>query len=307
MKNFEMIIDTLSQNKIEYIIDEPLNKHTSIKIGGKAKILVEVRTEKELIFLLKYFLITETKYHIIGNGTNTLASDNDFDGIVICTKKLKRYKISKNKQGDKYNIYVQAGMGMFELNKLLRKLDLCGLEFSYGIPGSVGGAVCMNAGAFGQSIGDFVEYVRVFDGGRVRKMPKSEMQFAYRQSIVQKSNLIVLGVKLNLAKGESKEIEILQKQYFQKRLDSQPYDKLSFGSCFKRSEGHEPISKLIDDLGLKGFQIGGAQISTKHAGFIINVGSATCQDVRLLIKYIQDKIFERYGFIPEPEVKFLGE
>lgn len=307
MKNYSKIIDTLSQNKILYKIDESLSKHTSIKIGGKAKIFVEVKAEKELVFLLKYLSLIDTKYHILGNGTNTLACDDDFEEVVICTKALKWYKVSGDTSKNLFSIYIQSGMGLFELNKKLRTLGLGGLEFSYGIPGSVGGAVCMNAGAYGKCIGDFVEYVKIFDGEKVLKISRKNMLFSYRQSLVQNSNLVVLGVKLNLQKSDSKDIEFLQKQYFQKRLDSQPYDKLSFGSCFKRYEGKEPISKLIDDLGLKGYRIGDAEISEKHAGFIINIGSATCQDVRLLIKYIQGKIFEHYGFVPEPEVKFLGE
>ena len=305
MKNYKKIIDTLSQNNYIYKLEENLSKHTSIKIGGKAKIFIEVKTEKQLIFLIKYLSLIGTKYHILGNGTNTLFSDKNFDGVIVCTRGLKKYFI--NIGNCKNAIYVQAGMGLFELNKLLKKLGFGGLEFTYGIPGSVGGAVCMNAGAFNQSIGDFVEYVKIFDGERVQIISKKNMLFSYRQSIVQNSNLVVLGVKLNLKKSNSQDIEFLQKQYFQKRLDSQPYDKLSFGSCFKRYDGKEPVSKLIDDLGLKGYRIGDAEISKKHAGFIINIGSATCQDVRLLIKYIQEKIFEHFGFIPEPEVKFLGE
>lgn len=305
MKNFKYIIDTLSQNKIQYNINELLSAHTSIKIGGNAKIFINIKTEKELIFAVNLLSQNKAKFHILGNGTNTIASDAGFDGAVICTKKLKRYKVSiKNNYG---SIYVQSGMGLFEFNKLLRRFGLEGLEFSFGIPGTVGGAVCMNAGAYNQNIGDFVEYVKVLFNGQVKKISKCDMQFAYRQSIVQKNDIQVLGAKFNLKIGNTKQIENLQNSYFQKRLESQPYSDLSFGSVFKRNLNFEPISKLIDDLGLKGYRIGDAEISKKHAGFIVNVGSATCQDCLLLIKYIQQKIYKHYGFVPEPEVKFLGE
>ncbi|HAJ77612.1 MAG TPA: UDP-N-acetylenolpyruvoylglucosamine reductase [Clostridiales bacterium] len=305
MKYLNEIIDTLSRNKIMYLIDEELSNHTSIKIGGKCKIFVNIKTEKELIYVVNYLQKIKAKFYILGNGTNTLASDNGFDGVVISTQKLNRYKVSfKNNNA---SIYVQCGMGLFNFGKLLRKMGFSGLEFAYGIPGSVGGAICMNAGAYNQSIGDFVEYVKVLKGGKVKKLSKSEMKFSYRNSIVQKSDIIVLGAKFNFKKGNSKDIENLQQQYFQKRLSSQPYSDLSFGSVFKRKENFEPISKLIDMLGLKGYSIGNAQISKKHAGFIINVGSATCQDCLLLIKYIQKKVYESYGFTPEPEVQFLGD
>jgi len=305
MKNNKIIIDTLSQNKINYTLNEPLSAHTSIKIGGVAKIFINVKTEKELIFVLNFLKKNEIRYHILGNGTNTLASDNGYNGVVICTKKLKRYKVSiKNHNA---SIYVQSGMGLFEFNKFLRHLGFEGLEFSYGIPGSIGGAICMNAGAYNQNIGDFVKYVKIFQNGKIKKISKSKMLFSYRNSMVQNSDIVVLGAKFNFKKGDQKQIENLQNFYFQKRLNSQPYSDLSFGSVFKRNLNFDPVSKLIDDLGLKGYSIGGAEISKKHAGFIINVGSATCQDCLLLIKYIQQRIYESYGFVPEPEVKFLGD
>ena len=164
----------------------------------------------------------------------------------------------------------------------------------------------MNAGAYNQCVGDFVEYVKVFQNGKIRKIIKDDMHFDYRHSIAQNNNMVILGAKFNFEKSNSKIIEDLQNMYFGKRLNSQPYSDLSFGSVFKRNKNFEPVSKLIDTLGLKGFSIGNAQISKKHAGFIINIGSATCQDCLLLIKYIQQKIYEVYGFVPQPEVQFLG-
>ena len=297
---YEKIIDILSQNKYDFLIDEPLKIHTSIKIGGNAKIFVYVKSEKEFLKLINILKNNDIKYHIIGAGTNTLAGDNGFDGIVISTKRLKRYKISKNK------IYIQCGTNLFAFGKILKKHGLKGLEFAYGIPGSVGGAVVMNAGAYEHNIGDFVEYVKVIENGKIKKIKKDDMQFSYRSSLAQTKNLIVLGAKFVFEIGKPGDIEKLQNEYFQKRLNSQPYTELSFGSVFKKNLKFEPISKLIDRLGLKGFRIGGAEISKKHAGFIVNVANATCQDCLLLIKYIQEKVFENFGFVPELEVKLLG-
>ncbi len=295
----ENIFDILSQFRIKYKLDEPLAMHTSVKVGGKAKFFAYVKTKKQLVELLIFLRNNgDIKYQILGNGTNVLASDDGFDGFIICTKKMKRYKVSKN------NIFVQAGMGLFEFGKILKNNGLAGLEFLYGIPGTIGGAIVMNAGAFEKNIGDYVDYVLAFCDGQVKKLKQKEMQFAYRKSIAQKKDIVILGAKFNLEFCEKTAIENLQKEYLQKKTISQPYDKLSFGSAFKRCEG-KPISKIIDELGLKGLRIGGAEISKKHAGFIINVGGATCQDFLEMIQYIQQKIYDAHGFIPEPEVKLL--
>ena len=299
MKNKNKIIEILSQNKIKYFCDELLSTHTSIKIGGKTPIFVEIASQKQLVDLLVYCDANEIKYHILGNGTNTLFDDSGFNGIVVCTKALKKFKVSNQ------SLFAECGFGLFELGKITKNLGLSGLEFAYGIPGSVGGAIVMNAGAFGENIGDFVEYVKVYQNGEVKRLSQKQMQFAYRSSLAQTQKMVVLGAKFVLAKSSPKDIETRQQQFFKHRLQTQPYSDLSFGSAFKRNTNFPPVSKLIDELGLKGYHIGGAEISKKHAGFIVNVGSATCQDCILLIQYIQSKIFDAYGFVPEPEVKIV--
>ena len=297
------IIDILSQLKITDVkLNEPLKNHTNIKIGGNAKIFVKIYTQKQLKNCICFLNAIESQYIILGNGTNTLFSDNGYNGVVIClSKSLKNYKIYED------GIYVQAGLNMFELNKICRKYGLGGLEFSYGIPGSVGGAICMNAGAYGKSVGDFVDYVLAIKEGKLKKIKSKDMGFSYRHSAVESENLVVVGAKFLLYKSEPKEIEILQNEYFQKRLENQPYADPSLGSVFKRKDGIEPVSKMIDNLGLKGYKVGGACVSEKHAGFIVNKGSATCQDVLKLIKYIQKKIKKVYEFEPELEIKILGD
>jgi UDP-N-acetylmuramate dehydrogenase len=296
------VVDILSQLNIKDIsIGEPLKNHTSIKIGGNAKLFVKISTKKQLKDCINFFNEIGYHYYILGNGTNTLASDDGFDGAVVSLgKTLTRHKF------DEDGIFVEAGMGLFELNKLCRNAGLSGLEFSYGIPGSVGGAICMNAGSFGHNIGEFVQYVLVLKNGKLKKLTATEMDFSYRHSAVSSQNFIVVGAKFKLKKGEPKQIEKLQNEFFQKKLDMQPYSELSFGSVFKKKFGFEPISKIIDDLGLKGYSVGGAKISEKHAGFVVNSHNATCNDCINLIQYVKKQIYLKYGFEPELEVKLLG-
>lgn len=295
------IINFFQKNEIFFSKNEDLSKHNSIKIGGKCDFFVLPDGIKKLIKVIQFAKKHNIQYYIVGNGTNTLFDDNDFAGLVICTKNLKNYEINGKK------IFAECGLGLFELGKICAKNGLSGIEFCYGIPGSIGGAIKTNAGAFQKSIGDFVEFVKIYHNGQIVDISQNDMQFGYRTSVVENSDMIVLGVQLNLNKGEALQIEKLQKEFFEKKLASQPYDKLSLGSVFKRNSKYEPVSKLIDDLGLKGFQIGGAQVSTKHAGFLINNGNSTCKDFVLLIQYIQQKIFESFGFVPQLEIKFAGD
>lgn len=295
---FNNLKSYLVQNKITFCENEKLANHTSVKVGGKARIFVYAKGIKRLANLLNYLCENEIEYQILGNGTNVLAGDKTFQGVVICTKKLKRMWKQDN------GVYVQCGLGLFEFCHKLKKFGYGGLEFMYGIPGTVGGAVVMNAGAFGGSIGDFVQYVYAYQNGKIKKISKNKLGFSYRESIFQKNNMIVLGVKFILPKDSGETISQKQNEFFQRKLTLQPYDYPSFGSAFKKCEGIA-ISKLIDDLGLKGYTIGRAQISKKHAGFIINIGGATCKDYLKMIKYIQTRVKDAYGIMPEPEVKLL--
>lgn len=297
-RKISSIKNYLKDNKIKFLEYEKLSLHTSVKVGGIARFFVMVKTKKELVNLLYFLKNNEIKYQILGNGTNTLASDKNYNGVVICTKNLNKVFFSNK------GIYTQCGLGLFEFCKILRNNQLAGLEFLYGIPGTIGGAIVMNAGAFGGEIGDFVEYVSVCDNGKIKKISKSKLNFSYRNSIFQHNDMIVLGAKFVLKKDNIENISQKQQYNFQMKLQTQPYDYPSFGSAFKKCQ-NVPISKLIDDLGLKGFTIGGAQISKKHAGFIINLGNATCQDFVKMIKYVQKKVFDNYGIKIQPEVKFL--
>lgn len=287
------------QHRVKYLANETLSQHTSIKIGGKCKVFVLPKNYAELRQCVKCAQKNGVKFCVLGNGTNTLFGDGYFDGVVICTKDMNAYKVFID------GIFAMSGLGLFELCDICKKNALAGLEFCKGIPGSVGGAMQTNAGAFGGCVGDFVDYVQVYDTqkDKFEKLNRQQLGFAYRTSLLENSNKIVCGVKFALHKGDAHQIEKLQNEFFQKKLASQPYDELSLGSTFKRNPNFPPVSKIIDELGLKGFCIGGASVSQKHAGFVINKSKATCKDYLLLIKYIQDKIFKAYGFVPELEIK----
>lgn len=300
-KEFE-IVDTLFKLGIKDVkLNEPLKNYTNIKIGGNANIFVDIKSQNQLAKCTKFFDDIKYQYAILGNGTNTLVKDDGFCGAVISTKGLKKIRVCDD------GVFAQAGVGLFELNRVCRDNGLSGLEFSYGIPGSVGGAVCMNAGAYGESMSSVVDYVCVLQGGKTKRIKAKNMGFDYRTSKTKNSQMVIVGVKFRLKKSTTKHIEILQNTIFQNRLQRQPYNEPSLGSVFKRQKGFLPISQIIDSLGLKGFCIGGASVSKKHAGFIVNNHSATCQDFLKLVEYIQKKIKNSYGFEPELEIKILGD
>lgn len=296
-------LDFLEQNKIEFRLNEKLSDHTNFKIGGTCKVLIFPKSLSQLVRVLKFLKTSNTKFYILGAGTNVLCSDNGFDGVVIkLGGHLKNYKI----QGT--TIQVEAGMNLFELNRILLNNNLTGLEFSYGIPGSVGGAVYMNAGAYNKSVGEFVKNVKVFDGEKIRTLNPKELDFSYRHSNIQNTGWTILTLTFEFQKGEFEQIKASQSKFLQSRLNSQPYHQACAGSVFKRLEaGKTPVSKMIDDLGLKGYTIGDAQVSTIHAGFIVNKGKATCKDVKSLIQYIQNKIKSSYNQQIELEIIILGD
>lgn len=299
--NIEKVKIFLEKNKIQFLQNEKLSNHSSIKIGGTCDFFVLPKDIFEVIKLLEYAKKNDIKYCVVGNGTNTLFSDFGTKNLIIRTKLLKNCQIFKNK------LLAESGLGLFELGKICAKNGLSGIEFCYGIPGTVGGAMITNAGAFEQSIGDYVDFVKVYQNGEIFNLSKGEMKFSYRHSILENTDAVILGVQFNLKKGNTNDIKELQKKYFEQKLSSQPYNELSLGSVFKRNSDYPPVSKLIDQLGLKGFSIGGASVSKKHAGFLINNGECTCKDFVLLIKYIQKKIYDNFGFVPELEIKLVGE
>lgn len=288
----DIILSMTEKNLCDYKFEEPLKNHTSFKIGGPAKIFVQPRSIQGLICALEKF----KHARIIAKGTNILAPDEGVD-VVVSTLGLNSYQID----GDL--IVSEAGVSLSALCKIAAEHGLSGLEFAYGIPGTIGGALYMNAGAYGGEICDVVEYAEVYDYDKIVKLDRSQMEFSYRSSIFKKTHWIVLKVSLRLKRGDKQIITKSMEEIFRKRIQTQPLDLPSAGSVFKRPRNDFYVGKAIEELGLKGFRVGDAQISTKHAGFIVNLGGAKADDVKELIKIIQQQVCKNYGVQLEPEVE----
>ena len=300
LNNLEKII---SKEKIKQ--NEPMKEHTSLKIGGPAEFFVQVNSVEELKELLQFCKNNKIQLTIVGNGSNLLVLDNGIKGIVIKTE-LKQIQI-KNINEEKVEVIVDDGVKLGLLAQKLLKEEIAGFEELSGIPGTIGGAIAMNAGAHGKEIKDIVTEVTTIDyDGNIHIFTNEQSQFTYRHSKFLDEKYIILQVKLLLEKGKEEEIKSKMDEYAQYRKEKQPIEFPSAGSTFKR--GTDFITaKLIDDAGLKGYSIGGAKISDKHAGFVINTGNATAQDVLDLVKYVTDKVYEKFGKKIELEIKVLGE
>lgn len=286
------------------IYHEPMKNHTSFKIGGNADLFVSVKTEEELKQVLKYAKQKKIPITIIGNGTNILVSDNGIRGIVI---KIDIQYFKLKEKNDYVEISVGSGNKMMALATQLKNQEICGFEQLSGIPGTIGGAIYMNAGAYGKEMKDIVISTKCINmKGEIIELSNKEQKFEYRLSIFHNKEYIILETKLKLQKGKKEDIEKQMKEYLNQRKEKQPLEYPSAGSTFKRQEG-VITAKLIDECGLKGYKIGGAMISEKHAGFIINTGDATAKDVIELIKYVKDKVYEKFNVKIEEEVKLVGE
>jgi len=284
---------------IEIRFSEALAKHTSFRIGGAAEAMAFPRNKEELALLLKTSALLDCKPVILGAGTNVLAPDEGVPGLVICLKDC----LDGMEWLDETHIRVMAGVTMARAAVFAANNGLSGLEFAHGIPGTVGGGVYMNAGAYGGEISQVCECVELMDfSGNVRKYCRNDMNFTYRHSILEETEAIVISAEFRLTQGKSEEIWAKMKELIGKRAASQPLDLPSAGSAFKRPVGGYAAA-LIDQAGLKGYQVGGAAISTKHAGFAVNLGNATAEDVKTLLRDVSDKVYENSGIRIEPEIR----
>ena len=295
IKEIEKII---SKDKI--YINESMKKHTSFKIGGPAECLIKIQTEQELKEILKLTKQQNIPLTIIGNGSNILVSDEGIKGIVL------KMDISTIEL-DSETAYLKVGAGV-KLGLIAQKClkhEIAGFEFASGIPGTIGGAIRMNAGAHGKEMKDIVKTITYMDReGKIHKIQNNQAEFEYRNSLFTHTDYIILEVEMQLEKGDAEEIQAKMTEYATYRKEKQPIEYPSAGSTFKR--GTDFITaKLIDDCGLKGYQIGGAQISEKHAGFIINKENATAEDVIKLMEYTKEQIYNKFGKIIEPEIEVL--
>lgn len=281
---------------------EPMRKHTTFRIGGPADYYLCPHSTKELQEVIKICKEEKLPYFILGNGSNLLVSDKGYRGAVIqLGKNFSDISVEENR------ITAKCGALLSKLAAEALEEGLAGMEAVSGIPGTLGGAVVMNAGAYGGEMKDIVEEVKVLDeNGEILVFSGEEMKFGYRSSIVKEKGYTVLSAVLALRKGDRTEIREKMADFKERRVSKQPLDMPSAGSTFKRPEGYF-AGKLIMDAGLRGFTVGGAQVSEKHCGFVVNKGNATAEDVRTLIREVQAKVKEQFGVALETEVKFLGE
>ena len=279
--------------------DEPMKEHTSFRIGGPAEVMAFPKNAEELAQLIKVSDQLDIKPAILGAGTNVLAPDAGIKGLVICLKDA----FGGMEQIADTAIRVMAGVTMTRAAVFAANLGLSGLEFAHGIPGTVGGGVYMNAGAYGGEICQVCTAVDVMDlQGNVRRFSNEEMKFSYRHSVLEEEGGIVIAAEFALTKAPTEEIRGKMKELMAKRSASQPLDKPSAGSAFKRPAGYFAAA-LIDQAGLRGFRVGDAAVSEKHTGFAVNLGNATAAEVKELLRQVADKVYEHSGVHIEPEVR----
>lgn len=302
--NIKEILEKSKLNKENLYYDEPMAKHTSFKIGGPADVFIKVDNIEELKETLDLSKKNQIPLTIIGNGSNILVTDKGIRGI---TAKLNLKDIEIKNENNKQIIKVEAGVPVGLLAQKLLKEEITGFEELSGIPGTIGGAVIMNAGAHGKELKDILKKVTAMDyNGNIHEFTNEECQFSYRNSRFQKEKHIILQATLELEKGNSTEIKEKMDEYMQFRKEKQPIEYPNAGSTFKRGEDFV-TAKLIDEAGLKGYKIGGTQVSEKHAGFIVNVDNATAKDVIELTDYIKEKIKEKFGKKINLEIQIIGE
>ena len=295
----EKFNDLLGEEKVK--VDEPMKRHTTFRIGGPADYFLLPSSEEELRGILKICKNEELPYFILGNGSNLLVSDQGYEGVIIqIYKQMNRVEITENE------MHAQAGALLSMIANRAMEAELTGFEFAAGIPGTLGGACVMNAGAYGGEMKDVLETVTVLTrDGDVKTLTKDELELGYRTSVIAKKDYIVLSAVIRLENGRKEEIKAVMDDLKEKRITKQPLEYPSAGSTFKRPEGYF-AGKLIQDAGLRGFQVGGAQVSEKHCGFVVNKDQATAADVMNLMNQVSDKVYEMSGVRLEPEVKRLG-
>lgn len=297
---YERLTSVIAEERV--LLSEPMKKHTTFRIGGPADYFVMPQSEKEAADAVAVCREEQVPYSIVGNGSNLLVSDDGYRGVVI-----QLFKEMSNVQAEGTRIHAQAGASLAKIAAAALEAGLAGFEFAAGIPGTLGGACVMNAGAYGGEMKDVLANVTVLDeSGRIRKLENADLELGYRTSIIAKKGYIVLGAELELKNGSPDEIRELMNELREKRVSKQPLDYPSAGSTFKRPEGYF-AGKLIQDAGLRGFRVGDAMVSEKHCGFVINAGEALAAEVDSLMKQVSERVQEQFGVALEPEVKRLGE
>ena len=299
-KVIEKFWNLLGKDRV--LVDEPMKRHTTFRIGGPADFFLLPSTVDEVRGILEICREEEIPYFILGNGSNLLVSDKGYRGVII-----QLYRNFSNISVEGNEICASSGALLSQIAAAARNASLTGFEFAGGIPGTLGGAVFMNAGAYGGELKDVLkEAVVMTEQGEILTLPVEKLDMGYRTSRIKKAGYLVLEARLVLEQGDMDKIRDITKDLTEKRVSKQPLEYPSAGSTFKRPEGYF-AGKLIMDAGLRGYQVGDAQVSEKHCGFVINKGNATAADVLTLIENVREKVQEQFGVTLEPEVKFLGE
>lgn len=286
----------------DILTEEPMSRHTTFRIGGEAACFIRISSEEQLRKLIPYFENVGVEYFVLGKGSNLLVGDKGYPGVI-----LQISDACQQIEAEENRLQVQAGAALSKVALFAMERGFEGLEFAAGIPGTVGGGVVMNAGAYGGEMKQVVESVRVLSSeGEILTLDNDTMEFGYRTSIIRNRNFTVLSVTFRLREGNREEIRARIEDFQKRRMEKQPLNYPSAGSTFKRPEGYF-AGKLIMDAGLRGFQIGDARVSDKHCGFVVNVGKATARDVTDVIEEVQEKVRERFGVSLEREVIYLGK
>ncbi len=284
------------------LFHEPMSKYTTFRVGGEAECILVIQKEEELAQLIPYLNRIEQEYFILGNGSNLLVGDKGYRGMIVKSgDEMTKIRVEGTR------MIVKAGASMSKAAVTAKQNGLTGLEFAAGIPGSIGGGIVMNAGAYDGEMKQIVESVRVMDrDGQILTLDNETMEFGYRTSIIKNRPFIVVEAVLQLAEGDPEQIGARMEELAQLRKSKQPLEYASAGSTFKRPEGYF-AGKLIMEAGMRGYRIGGAQVSEKHCGFIVNIGKATAADIKEVIEEVQERVKERFHVTLEPEVVFLGD
>ncbi len=291
-----MLKEFFIKNSINFTENESMKNHTTFKVGGMANFVVYPNSKEQLKQLILFLNKENIKHFYLGKGSNVIFKDSIFEGVVIKSSNFTDLKIEKD------TATVGSGYQLTLFCKELLDNSLSGLEFCYGIPGNIGGSLYMNAGAYGGEISDCLQSIECMDSkGNIKVITKEQARFSYRHSIFQEENLFIINATFKLKTADKSTMKKFMQDIMNKRIDKQPLDKPSAGSSFKRPKGYFAAA-LIDECGLKGLTVGGAQVSEKHAGFIVNIGGATCEDIITLAKKVEDIVYEKTGVMIEKEM-----
>lgn len=297
---YNQLITCIDKERV--LVDEPMKKHTTFRVGGNADYFVMPQNAEEVKKIVALCKDAEMPYYILGNGSNLLVGDKGYRGVII-----QIYKEMNDIQIEGDRVKAQAGALLSRVGTATLEAELMGFEFAAGIPGTVGGAVVMNAGAYGGEMKDIISSATVLtQDGDIITINKEDLELGYRTSVIAKKGYVVLEAEYQLQKGDKEAIRARMDELKVQRVTKQPLEYPSAGSTFKRPEGYF-AGKLIQDAGLRGFRVGGAEVSEKHCGFVINKDQATAADIRELMRQVSDKVMQEFGVKLEPEVKTLGE